>query len=214
MKRIGLIVVISLVFLQIKAQKSSDFGVFLGMNQEHLQTILPVPLPLSMFPAAGVFYRYNLNPRYAIRAGVNCAFDFISSQLKVLETHALFEFNFLPLDPRKDKPKVSTFVATGIGVGYYQQEIYSTDSDGKRNWSPISASIPFVLGAKYRVAENFGMSAEWSLRKKMGSGISKSFISPSRWYSFVGITAHYKILKKCPDCPYYEKQQHKKKKRR
>ena len=198
MKRIGLVVGVIIVFSGIKAQESSDYGVFLGMNQQHVFSILPIPLPGTVVPAVGAFYRYNLNPRYSLRAGGNYALA-PAGGLSGLDLHALFEFNFLPLDPRRETPKVSTFVATG--VAYYNPDA-----------SAFPVRIPFILGAKFRLAENLGVSAEWSLRKKVGSGIPVgSFILPSNWYSFAGITLHYKVEKKCKDCPYYENTKKKKK---
>ena len=197
--------------LASKAQESSDYGIFLGMGAEHAQTILPVPEVTlggpSIYPAAGAFYRKNLNPRYAWKVEGNYGFNaayyttVMAGQLPVIaaqpelelallpiDLHALFEINFLPLNPRLEKPKVSTFVATGLGV--YQ----------------LRPSIPFTIGVKYRVAEHLGLSVEWKLRRKIGGNVLDvvSNTPESNWFSLIGFTAHYNVIKTCKTCPFYE----------
>lgn len=208
--------IISLSIFSV-AQESSDYGVFLGMSQEHAQTILPVPAqtPLGLIavaPAFGAFYRKNLNPRYSLRFGANYGINsaYYSEALLInpsalavlvsgvspqaapslmpLDIHALFEFNFLPLNPRLETPKVSTFVATGIGI--YQ----------------LSPVIPFNVGVKYRITERLGLSAEWDLRRRVfGSNNPLGKLDPqSNWYSYIGISANYNVLKTCKTCPFYQ----------
>jgi hypothetical protein len=218
MKKSFLFLVVLCLPIVLNAQESSDFGIFAGMGYEHAETILPVPEfsdgILSMYPAVGAFYRKNLNQRYALRFGANYGFNtpyytkVLASQLPVIpsqpqvevwllpiDLHALFEFNFLPLNPNLEKPKVSTFVAAGLGV--YQMR-------------PV---IPFNVGVKYRATERIGLSIEWNLRKKFMTGsidvLSKS--PPSNWFSFFGLTAHYNIIKTCKTCPFYESNRKKRK---
>lgn len=217
MKKSFLFLVIICLSLASKAQESNDYGIYLGMGFEHAQTILPIPevnsgLP-SIYPAAGAFYRKNLNPRYSWRVEGNYGFNLayyttvMSGQLPLIasqpelevallpiDLHALFEINFLALNPRLEKPKVSTFVATGLGV--YQ----------------LRPSIPFTVGVKYRVAEHLGLSVEWKLRRKIGGNILDELLnSPeSNWFSFIGFSAHYNVIKTCKTCPFYETKRKKK----
>ncbi len=189
MKRLLLILGFLGLFGLVSAQESTDYGLFLGMSQEHLQTILPIPKGESLMPAFGVFYRFNMNPRHSIRGGINYGMA-QGAGLTSLDIHALFEFNFLPLNPTREKPKVSTFVAAGLG--FYQIE-------------PV---IAFNVGVKYRVTERVGLSLEWDLRRKISKATpdteSGLYILPSNWYSHVGVTASYNIIKTCKTCPFYE----------
>lgn len=187
MKRFLLILGFLGLFGFVSAQESSDYGLFLGISQEHVQTIMPVPEPGSVMPVIGAFYRYNLNPRHSLRGGINYGLA-QGGGLSALDLHALFEFNFLPLNPTREKPKVSTFVAAGLGL--YQIE-------------PV---IAFNVGAKYRITERMGLSLEWNLRRKVAGAIpdAETYILPSNWYSHVGVTASYNIIKTCKTCPFYE----------
>lgn len=187
MKKILLILGFSGLFGFLSAQESTDYGLFLGMSQEHLQTILPFPKAGTLAPAVGGFYRYNFNPRHSIRAGFSTGLS-SASVLNSLDLHALVEFNFLPLNPTLEKPKVSTFVAAGAGVYH------------------LSPVLAFDVGVKYRLNERMGLSLEWDLRKKL-TGLqvdAETFLWPSNWYSHIGVTASYNILKKCKTCPFYE----------
>lgn len=176
-KRIIILLLIGLPFVSI-AQESSDYGLFFGLGYPHYETVLPVP---GEIPSLGVggFYRKNLNPRYALRFGGVVGLTPTwppAINPDAIDIHGLVEFNFLPLNPRFEKPKVSTFVASGLA------------------WSGIGPAIPFNVGAKYRVTEKFGLNLEWNIRRRIGNG----------WFSYLGISAHYNIVKTCKTCPYYE----------
>jgi len=195
MKRLLLILGFSGLFGFVPAQESSDYGLFLGTSFEHSQTILPYWERGSFMPAIGAFYRYNLNPRYGIRGGVN--FGMIpNTPTMMVDGHGLFEFNFLPLNPTRDKPKVSTFIAAGLGAIYYSSPIAPN----------FGLTIPFDVGVKYRVSENWGLSLEWDLRRIVWRFSENEFsmFAPSNWYSYVGVTANYKIIRTCKTCPFYE----------
>lgn len=187
-------------------QPSYDYGLFLGTSQEHLHTILPVQLAGPIGFSAGGYYRYNLNSRYAIRAGVNLPIPPNANVLNGLDAHGLFELNFLPLDPRKEKMQISTFVATGLGI-------YVPENGG------IPVSIPFNLGAKFQITPQLGMTAEWALRKTFENNLELDITdhSPlpaflrSNWRSYFGVTLGYRVLKECKTCPFYEKEKRKRK---
>ena len=91
-------------------QRSSDFGVFAGVSS-YLGDINPNRLLYSPLPAGGVFYRYNFNPRQAVRANLflgglrandldfNNSFQIAraaSFSGTVGEVALQFEFNFFP----------------------------------------------------------------------------------------------------------------------
>jgi len=197
MKQIILGLIFLWGFVGLKAQQSSDYGIFMGITHEHRHTILPVPREGSVKPAVGAFYRFNMNPRYALRAGINYGIGdtpeelfFEEGPLQKADVHALFEFNFLPLSPRRDMIKVSTFIATGLS--YYK-----------------GLMIPFTTGVKYNATEQLTLGAEWDLRY----GFRNDPVDPDTgyrifhiadWHSFFGITVGYKVIRRCRTCPFYE----------
>lgn len=201
MKRLLLFLCFSGLFGFISAQESTDYGIFLGVSQEHRQTIMPIPKAGSALPSFGAYYRYNLNPRHAFRVGANYGMA-ATTGLASLDIHVLTEFNFLPLNPTLEKPKVSTFVAAGIAF-------FNVDSFYLKKEAFVLA---FNTGVKYRVTERIGLSLEWDLRRKVFGGDPKKpndlvgivNIMPSNWYSHFGVTASYNIIKRCKTCPYYE----------
>jgi len=183
-------VMLLMICLNARSQQSSDYGLFIGMAQEHRHTILPLPAAGPGQPAFGAYYRYNLNPRYAVRAGVNQGIS-SSFNFKDTDVHGLIEFNFLPMDPRKETSHITTYA--GLGLGIYQATL----------------AIPFNLGVKYQVTPDLGLTLEWDLRKTFegnplyaGSDIPSVILSG--WHSFIGISAGYTILKRCKTCPFYE----------
>ena len=197
MKQIVLIFGLLLGFSTVNAQQSSDYGIFMGMSQEHRHTILPVPKIASIKPAFGAFYRYNLNPRYALRAGVNYGIGTTPEEillghtpLEKADAYGLFEFNFLPLSPRRDRIKVSTYIATG--VAYYK-----------------SLVIPFHTGVKYNATDELTLGIEWNLRRSFRGNPTDPdtgyrLFRMTDWHTFFGVTVGYKVIRTCRTCPFYE----------
>lgn len=190
MKRLPILIGIIMATLQLPAQQSNDYGLFMGMSQEHLYTILPIALPGTHDLAAGAYYRFNFNPRYAMRFGVNTGMVGGFS-LQKTDLHGMVEFNFLPLDPRKENSQVSTFIGAGLGI--YR----------------MSPAIPFNLGLKYQVNPQLGLTFEWALRKVFEphdyfAGTDIPSLILSNWHSFIGVTMGYTIVKRCKTCPFYE----------
>jgi hypothetical protein len=110
MKRIHWLLLFLFLSLSLSGQRSSDYGVFAGVSS-YLGDINPNRLLYSPLPAGGIFYRYNLNPRQAIRANIFIGglrandLDFNNSFQQaraasfagtVGEFAAQFEFNFFP----------------------------------------------------------------------------------------------------------------------
>ena len=207
MKRIILILSLLVGFggVALKAQQSSDYGIFLGISQEHRHTILPVPKIGSVKPAIGGFYRYNFNPRYSLRAGVNFGIGTSAEELILVHTplqktdfYGLFEYNFLPLTAKRDRIKVSTYIGTGIA--YYK-----------------SLVIPFTTGVKYNATDALTLGVEWNLRRSFRNNPTDAetgyrLFRLTEWNSFIGITIGYKVLRKCRTCPFYETNRNYKKK--
>ena len=69
MKRIPWIFFLISLSITVFGQRSADYGVFGGVAS-YLGDINPERLLYSPGPAGGVFYRYNLHPRQALRANI------------------------------------------------------------------------------------------------------------------------------------------------
>ena len=110
MKRIHWLLLFLFLSLSLSGQRNSDYGVFAGVSS-YIGDINPSRLLYSPLPAGGIFYRYNLNPREAIRTNIFIGgirandLDFknafqqargASFSGTVGEWALQFEFNFLP----------------------------------------------------------------------------------------------------------------------
>lgn len=217
MKKVLVIIGLLAAVQGLLAQVSSDYGIFLGGTMHHLHSILPYPLTKPIAPAGGLYYRYNINSRYALRGGLNAGFfpkDPNSPNFNVpeLDLHGLVEFNFHVLNPKRKNRLLSSFIATGLSY-IYNNNVYENanarvllDPNYKMTeyWFR-NIAIPFNVGVKYNATEQLTLGAEWALRKTF----QINWIEPdnkqiSNWQSYIGILIGYKIIKKCKTCPFYE----------
>ncbi len=141
-------------------------------------------------PAAGVFFRYETNYRYAFRFGFNygaiSGSDSQSSEedqkernlsfkSNLLELHSLAEFNFLEYRIGQDKYRFTMFIFAGlagfyfnpkadIGNGYEALRDYKTEAQSK-TYSRVQIAIPFGVGFKFNVGKKCGLGFEWGPRR-------------------------------------------------
>jgi hypothetical protein len=203
--------------ISLSGQRSSDYGVFAGVSS-YMGDINPNRLLYSPLPAGGIFYRYNLNPRQALRANLFMGglsgndLDFKNSFQQsraasftgiVAELAIQFEFNFLPYATDGKLWDYTPYLAAGAGI---------TFSD-----TPASAFmpvIPFSFGFKTNVYKNVGLEAEFGYRKTFYDNFDglKDLVAPSDyswihnndWYSFIGVALTWKIINKLAGCPAYK----------
>ncbi len=200
---------------------TQDLGVT-GGGAYYFGDLNPEKMFYAMSPAFGVFYRLNLNPRYAVRTALQYGWlqgrgaDFdpplpalrnASFSASFLDWSTQFEFNFLEYvyDPRQ--LTVSPYVAGGVGMGAFL--------GGSR--AGLEFVLPVDLGIKVRITEKFDMGISWGFRKTFTDDIDnwkpsdhallppseKSFLHNNDWYSIVGIFASYKIFYKWEKCEAY-----------
>jgi len=219
MKRILLVIGLFPLYLGLNAQQSYDYGVFLGATGDHLFNILPVYNPLVKV-TPGAYFRYNLNPRYAIRGGVNLGLDpanqFIPS---LIDGYGLFEFNFHALNPKRENAKISPYIGTGISY-MVDRDLTTLVMNSLQSRSVIdyflrNINIPFNLGFRYNATPSLTLSAEWALRKRFEkdyTNIKDPIINfnKANWRSHIGLMIGYSIPKTCKTCPFYEKERSKK----
>jgi|ERR1035437_1305260 hypothetical protein len=216
MKRIHWLLLFLFLSLSLSGQRSSDYGVFAGVSS-YLGDINPNRLLYSPLPAGGIFYRYNLNPRQAIRANIFIGglrandLDFNNSFQQaraasfagtVGEFAAQFEFNFFPYSTDGKQWDFTPYFAAGAGVAFVNTVSFT--------YIPV---IPFSFGFKVNVYKNIGLEAEYGFRKTFYDNFDgvKDLVAPSDyswihnndWYTFTGIAVTWKIYNKLAGCPAY-----------
>jgi hypothetical protein len=224
MKRVPWIFLFISISIASAGQRNSDYGVFGGVSS-YLGDINPNRLLYSPLPAGGLFYRYNLHPRYSIRGNFFLGglrandLDFNNSFQQtrgakfsgtVGEFSAQFEFNFFPYTTAGKLWNFSPYFAAGAGLA-----IFNTSS---MSYQPV---IPFSIGFKVNIHKNMGLEAEYGFRKTFYDNFDglKDLVAPSDyawlhnndWYTFTGISVTWKIYNKLAGCPAYDDVQKKRK---
>ena len=224
MKRLPWIILCLSLSVTVAGQRNSDYGIFAGVSS-YMGDINPYRLLYSPLPAAGIFYRYNLHPRQAIR--VNIFFggfraddldfnnDFQTARAASFsgmagELALQFEFNFLPFTTEGKLWDYTPYFAAGVGVSAINTTTFAVE--------PV---IPFSLGIRINIYKNMGLEAEYDFRKTFYDNFDglKDPVDPSDyawihnndWYSFAGIALTWKIYSKLAGCPAYRDVDSKKK---
>jgi len=216
MKKIQWLFLFLFLSLSLSGQRKSDFGVFAGISS-YLGDINPNRFLYSPLPAAGIFYRYNLHPRQALRTSLFFGglrandLDFNNSYQiaraasfsgTVGEWALQFEFNFLPYSTDGKRWDYTPYFAAGAGIAFINAESFT--------YEPV---IPFSLGFKVNIYKNIGLEAEYGFRKTFYDNFDglKDLVAPSDfawihnndWYTFTGISVTWKIYNKLAGCPAY-----------
>jgi len=201
----------------VNAQKSYDYGLFMGATMTHQYTILPVPDAHGLDYAAGGYYRYSLNSRYSLRGGVNAGFDRASFKPNMVDAFGLFEFNFHPLSPKRDKKLVTSYISVGLS---YLVDLPILESVSQAPNTPMgkymarNIRVPFNVGVRYNATPNMTIGIEWALRKGYQfnyENLDKPFkdFLMSNWRSHVGFTLGYMVSNYCRTCPFYQNEREK-----
>jgi hypothetical protein len=200
----------------LSGQRNSDYGVFGGVSS-YIGDINPGRLLYSPLPAGGLFYRFNLNPREALRANIfiggvranDLDFKDAFQQARansfsgsVSEFALQFEFNFLPYSTQGKRWNYTPYFAAGAGLTFVNTKSIA--------WIPV---IPFSFGFKINIFKNIGLEAEYGFRKTFYDNFDglKDLVAPSDlgsihnndWYTFTGIAVTWKIYNKLAGCPAY-----------
>jgi hypothetical protein len=216
MKRIHWFLLFFCLPLTLTGQRNSDYGVFAGVSS-YLGDINPNRLLYSPLPAGGIYYRYNLHPRQALRTSLFLGglrandFDFkndfqtarAASFSGIVGEWALqFEFNFLPFTTEGKTGDYTPYLAAGAGLAIINTTTFT--------FVPV---IPFSFGFKINIYKNIGLEAEYGFRKTFYDNFDglKDFVAPSDfalihnndWYSFTGVAVTWKIYSKLAGCPAY-----------
>lgn len=218
MKRLPWIFLFISISLSAAGQRSADYGIFGGVSS-YMGDINPGRLLYAPLPAAGIFYRYNLHPRQALRANIffggirgdDLDFDNDFQQDRasafsglVGEAAVQFEFNFLPYTTQGKNWDFTPYIAAGAGMAFI-------DVTENYSFQPV---IPFSAGFKINIHKNLGLEIEYGFRKSFYDnfdGEIDDMVDPSDnswthnndWYSFTGISFTWKIYNKMVGCPAY-----------
>ncbi len=203
MKRPITIAILIILALPALPQRSADYGVSAGVI-----TYLGEQNPLNAFfkpgPAMQLFYRYNFNPRQAVRANL------LGGYMTPLgsfagELGATYEYNFFPY---------STFRSRHIDYSPYIAGGAAFSMAGK---SGPFLSVPFSAGFKVNVANQVGVEIEYGFRKTFtdkldgqfeitdsgGEPVDKTWTHNNDWYSFLGVSVTWKIYNRLAGCPAF-----------
>ena len=217
MKKLFRIILLFSLSIPVSAQRSADYGLFLGTSS-YMGDINPSRLMYSPMPAAGLFYRYNLHPRQAIRTNLFLGFlraddlDFKNSfqqnrgasfSGQVLEWAAQFEFNFFQYSTDGKRWNYTPYIAAGAGITFINTAVFT--------YVPV---LPLSVGFKINLYKNLGLEAEYGFRKTFYDNFDglNDFIDPADyawlhnndWYSFTGISITWKMYNKLAGCPAYD----------
>ncbi len=192
MKKI--IILICGIFLTISTYaQRSEIGVLLGTSY-YLGDINPSSQFYSPNFAAGLIYRYNLTPHWALK--LNALYgtveasdaDFgdirnLSFKSHILEFSAQTELNFFQYFTGSKRHRFSPYIFAGVALFTYNPQAMDsigqwrdlqplgTEGQGtinyptKKVYSLTQLSIPFGLGFKFSVSKIICIGAEWGLRK-------------------------------------------------
>lgn len=226
MKKLHWVVLFFCLSLCVQGQRRSDYGIMAGASS-YLGDINPNRLMYSPRPAGGLFYRFNINPRQALRANIlfgglrasdnDFGNDYQQARQNsfsglIGEAVVQYEFNFLPYTTEGKLKDYSPYLAAGIGMAM----------SNTRTGTPVNTTsntgllpvIPFSLGIKFNVLKNIGLEAEYGFRKTFYDNFDglKDFVAPSDyalihnndWYSFTGVSLTWKIMSRLAGCPAYD----------
>ncbi len=170
------------------------------------------------------FVRYNLSNVVSVRANAFAgqikgddetnpidpfaALRGFSFKRQNFEASALFEYNFLDYKERKSLINWSPYFFGGFGLSAV------TNRRERDTYSRIQPVIPFGLGIKYRLTEQWNLELEFGARKTFYDGVDRisDFPNPDKlnpaygneldndWYYFLGISVSYTFF--TIPCPF------------
>lgn len=198
--------------LPAMTQRTADYGASLG-TVNYLGEYNPSNVLFKHGPAAQLFYRYNFNPRQAVRA--NLMGGYLSALGSPIgELGATYEFNFFPYSTfRSRRVDYTPYIAAGAAFTAVYKQV--TLDGVTTNFHPFF-SIPFSAGFKVNVANHIGLEFEYGFRKTFYDNFDgvkdksrqepndKARLNNNDWYSFAGISFTWKIYNKLLGCPAFK----------
>jgi hypothetical protein len=173
-----------------RKEKCVEVGVFLG-GSYYIGDLNPTRhFDQFTHPGGGVVFRYNFNPRLAVRGNfllgsIEAHDEFspssyqqqrnLSFQSKITELSGQLEFNFLNYEIGIDKSRFTPFVFGGIGCFQFDPQGQYQDSwVSLRSLSTEGQGLPGGYGKPYKLFQvclPFGVGIRLNVAKNMSLGI-------------------------------------------
>ncbi len=188
---LGMALLMVFSFNSMTAQRS-EIGLF-GGGGFYLGELNPTHLFAGTKPAGGLIYRYNLTPRWALKA------DFLFGRVEgsdattnkgyernlsffspITEFSVVAELNFFQLYNTTGKNRFTPYIFAGATLfsfnpkTVYNDEIYELQSFGtegqgleggpEKQYKLTSFAIPFGIGVRATIGRYFSIGAEWGIR--------------------------------------------------
>ncbi|MCK9320509.1 MAG: DUF6089 family protein [Bacteroidales bacterium] len=192
MKRIILIIILSLIALQSKAQfiERSEFGITVG-GGNYFGDLNPKYNFYKTNLMVGAIYRYNFNPRWVVKASAmfgkvgayDSDFDNIrnlSFESRVNELALTCEFNFFDYQTGSKQHRITPYIFGGIGVFFFNPKAELTDPLSlEKQWvelQPLSTEGQGLPGydspySLVNIAVPFGLGLKVSLSQRVCIGL-------------------------------------------
>lgn len=226
MRKATILILLALPALPAVSQRTADYGASVGMVT-YLGEYNPLNILYRPGPAAQFFYRYNFNPRQAVRANLMGGY-LTPLGSPIGELGATYEFNFFPYSTfRSRRVDYTPYIAAGAAFSAVYNQV--AVADGSKSFHPFF-SIPFSAGFKVNVANHLGVEFEYGFRKTfydkfdgqyevMTPGdtpapVDQSWTHNNDWYSFMGISVTWKMYNKLAGCPAFAEMGKEKKRKR
>jgi hypothetical protein len=171
--------------------QKSEIGAFAGTSF-YLGDLNPTTLFANPQFSGGLIYRYNFDPRWALKANIifgnikagdaenNDGYERnLSFHSPITEISAQVELNFLKLYNIPSKNHFAPYIFTGLsvfsfnpqaqlnGINYDLQHLGTEGQglDGEPDFYSLTAmAIPFGIGIKFNIGRYISVGAEWGMR--------------------------------------------------
>ena len=209
-----LLVIVFICFTSISWGQINEFGFFIG-GSNYIGDVGKTNYILPNKVAGGIIYKYNLNPRIALRGTINYIpitaddanssneirvyrnFDFTNS---IKEIAVGIEYNFFDYDMTSYDKMYSPYIFVGV-AGFNYSTVNAEVTPGAYSFkTKTSYTIPFGIGFKGKLINNIGFAIEtkvnYTLEDDLDFTTSKipslDFAGNGNdWYVFTGISLVY-----------------------
>ncbi|MBR8536510.1 outer membrane beta-barrel protein [Carboxylicivirga sediminis] len=229
---IAVIVCLCIANQQVQAQDRLELGAFLGTSYYIGDLSTGIPFTNSHLAVGGIG-RYVFTDRIALKGMAlvgNISGDYHGQDLKYLESDegnysfnrsigdisAQVEFNFRSYDHKFISTTTFTpYISVGLATTIYNR--IDTDVENSAGNTSFILSLPFGIGAKYKINKYVRIGAEWTFRKTfvddldyVGPGSidpsdpygfgESTFTHNNDWISFAGVYVTISMLKRKTKC--------------
>ncbi len=167
----------------------SEIGAMIGASY-YIGDINPSKVFANPELCGGILYRYNFDPRWAIRANIlfgdvsgsdfNTGYERnLSFETAFTEITVMGELNFFRIFNIPSRNRFTPYICAGISVfsfnptAEYDGKIYNlqalgTEGQGLKGeddyYSLVNMAIPFGFGFKVNIGKRISLGAEWGMR--------------------------------------------------